>query len=150
MTIRVDRHLCINTVLNHPKGEQRSLALRDRLMLHSMGGRFYKDFTAARYFPPKYSVYNYITLKLIFSSQFVSIFSALFILVGVFIFLGCSSSLNKNLKGDGSVQYPFGLCILAGLICVAASVVSGYGLKTHLLHWDDEDEALDDGTMEAE
>lgn len=54
------------------------------------------------------------------------------------------------MKGDGSVQYPFGLCILAGLICVAASVVSGYGLKTHLLHWDDEDEALDDGTMEAE
>lgn len=78
------------------------------------------------------------------SDLFTFIVSALFILVGVFIFLGFSSKLNTNLDGEGSVQYPFGLCILAGLVCIATAIVSGYGLKTHLMQWDDDDDILDD------
>ena len=42
------------------------------------------------------------------------------------------------------MQYPFGMCIIAGLVCIATSVVEGYGLRTHLLQWDDSDDMLDD------
>ncbi|XP_045176960.1 uncharacterized protein LOC123537342 [Mercenaria mercenaria] len=66
--------------------------------------------------------------------------AAVFITVGVFIFLGFQSKLNEGLDGDGSIMYPFALCLIGGITCMAASVISGFGLKKHLLEWDDDDD----------
>lgn len=66
--------------------------------------------------------------------------AAVFIAVGVFVFLGFQSQLNKNLDGEGSVEYPFALCLLGGIFCIVASIISGFGLKKHLLEWDDDDD----------
>lgn len=66
--------------------------------------------------------------------------AALFIIVGVFIFLGLNAGLGRNLEGQSKLRYPFGLCLLAGILCICSSVVSGFSLKKHLLEWDDEEE----------
>lgn len=83
--------------------------------------------------------------------QFIILFNftyitAAFILIGVLMFVGCQSSLNNNLEGDGSLGFMFVLCLLGGLVCVAASVVSGWALKKHLLNpiWDDDDDDDDE------
>ncbi|XP_060551525.1 uncharacterized protein LOC132713081 [Ruditapes philippinarum] len=66
--------------------------------------------------------------------------AAVFIAVGVFIFLGFQSKLNEGLDGTGSVKYPFSLSLLGGITCMVTSVISGFGLKKHLLEWDDDDD----------
>jgi hypothetical protein len=58
----------------------------------------------------------------------------------VFIFLGFQSKLNEGLDGTGSVKYPFSLSLLGGITCMITSVISGFGLKKHLLEWDDDDD----------
>lgn len=66
--------------------------------------------------------------------------AAVFILIGVFIFLGFQSTLDKNLGTDGSLGFPFGLCLMAAMVCIVTSVVTGWGLHKHLLEWSDEDD----------
>jgi len=86
--------------------------------------------------------------RLVFlTSYFNSILfvAALFILLGVFIFLGFNKTLNQNLDGEGSVRYPFSLCILGGILCVATSVVSAIALRKHLLTFSDDDD--DEGSI---
>ncbi|KAL4225598.1 hypothetical protein ACF0H5_016286 [Mactra antiquata] len=68
--------------------------------------------------------------------------AAVFIIIGVLMFLGFQSTLNKDLNGEDSLNYTFALCLVGGLFCTAASVVSGVALKKHLLNpiWDDDDD----------
>ncbi|KAK3603185.1 hypothetical protein CHS0354_036107 [Potamilus streckersoni] len=65
--------------------------------------------------------------------------AALFIFLGDFIFLGCHKSLGVEQK-KGSLNFPVGLCIVAGILCVAAAVVTGIALVKHLLTWDELEE----------
>ncbi|XP_052800124.1 uncharacterized protein LOC128231392 [Mya arenaria] len=68
--------------------------------------------------------------------------AALFILLGLLIFLGCQKQLNADLEGSGSIQYPFVIGFLACAVCAITSVVAGVALRRHLLTFTDDD---DDG-----
>ena len=72
-------------------------------------------------------------------------FSGFFILIGVFVFLGFYSTLDKTLEADGSLGFPFAMCLLAGLVAIAAAVITGFALGKHLLEWEEDDDDEDDG-----
>lgn len=66
--------------------------------------------------------------------------AGVFILVGVFIFLGFHSKMDVKLESEGSLRAPFGLCLVAGLVAIGAAVVTGVALGKHLLEWDDDED----------
>lgn len=66
--------------------------------------------------------------------------AALFILVGVFSFLGLNHTLKEGMEGESTLLYPFWLCVVAGVICIVTSVVCGFSLKKHLLESVDDEE----------
>lgn len=69
--------------------------------------------------------------------------AAVFIILGVLIFLGFHSKLDEKLESDGSLRAPFGMCLVAGLVSIAAAIVTGVALGKHLLEWDDDDDGYE-------
>lgn len=69
--------------------------------------------------------------------------ACVFIMIGVFIFLGFHSKLDVVLESEGSLRAPFGMCLVAGLVAIAAAVVTGVALGKHLLEWDDDEESYE-------
>lgn len=66
--------------------------------------------------------------------------AGVFILLGFFIFAGFHSSMDEKLESEGSLRAPFGMCLVAGLVAIAAAIVTGFALGKHLLEWDDDEE----------
>lgn len=71
--------------------------------------------------------------------------SGLFILGGAIVFVALHEELATNLKSDlQTLGFPWGICILAGIVTVAASIVTAVATIKKANQWDfDDDDDLD-------
>ncbi|XP_062578029.1 uncharacterized protein LOC134262291 [Saccostrea cucullata] len=67
--------------------------------------------------------------------------SSLFILGGAIVFVALHKELTTNLKPDlQTLGFPWGICILAGIVTIAASIVTAVATIKKANQWDFEDE----------